>query len=330
MNRQINNILSTLNIQPVLVDIGASGAPPKIWAPIARHSTYIGFDPDRRDLHDVPDGQFARSIIINEAVTNVPDQSEVRIYLTSSPHCSSTLLPDTKSLADYLFCDLFTVEKEVSVPASSLNAVINRLGLHRVDWLKTDSQGTDLRLFESLKDDLRNRVLAIDIEPGLIDAYKGEDLFVDAHRRLLQQGFWLSSLDTGGSVRMKRSTLQAMTKEHPKLKDIDTHQAVRPSPGWCKACYLRTIESLKGQNAELHDYVLLWVFAMMEQQWGYALDIAYDYRQQFRQDAVSSQLQDLPLKQIYRQNQNFRVFVQRLFPRQLKKFLKQIVRKQNL
>jgi hypothetical protein len=321
MNREIDKVLTTFSIQPVLVDIGASGAPPKVWEPIARHSVYVGFDPDRRELHDVAEGQYARSIIINEAVTSASDQNQVHFYLTQSPYCSSTLPPDTAALANYLFSDLFVVEREVFVPASPLNAVIDRLGLQGVDWFKTDSQGTDLRLFQSLKDNLRERVLAIDIEPGLIDAYRGEDLFVDAHRELLHQGFWLSSLDVKGTVRMKRMTLQTIISHRPKLKDTHIYQSVRPSPAWCEARYLCTLESLTERNAEVRDYALLWVFAMIERQWGYALDIAYAYKQQFAQDSVSSLLRDLPLKLIIQKNRNSRSIARRFLPDRFIKFL---------
>jgi FkbM family methyltransferase len=319
MNREIDNILRAFNIHPVLVDIGASGGPPKIWRPIARHSIYVGFEPDLRDMRDVSNGQFARSIIVNEAVTDSPGRSEVHFYLTHSPHCSSSLPPDTESLADYLFSDLFTVEKEQSVRSSTLNAVIERLSLQSVDWFKTDSQGTDLRLFQSLEDDLRNRVLAVDIEPGIIDAYRGEDLFVDAHRQLLNQGFWLSSLDVRGTVRMRRTTLQAIAGQYPKLKDTHIYQSVRQSPCWCEARYLRTLESIEGRDAGCRDYALLWVFAMIERQWGYALDIAYAYQQRFGRDDVSAHLRDLPLKLIYRRYQGLRAAVKRFFRRQLRR-----------
>jgi FkbM family methyltransferase len=315
MNREIDKVLTALNIQPVLVDIGASGAPPKIWEPIARHSVYLGFDPDQRELHDVPDGEFARSIIVNEAVTSASDQNQIHFYLTHSPYCSSTLPPDTESLVNYLFSDLFMVEREASVPASTLSTVLDRLSLQSVDWFKTDSQGTDLRLFQSLRDDLREHVLAVDIEPGLIDAYIGEDLFVDAHRELLRQGFWLSSLEVKGTVRMKRTTLQAVASHRPELQDTHIYQSVRPSPGWCEARYLRTLKSLAERNAEARDYALLWVFAMIERQWGYALDIACVYEQQFAKDSISLLLRDLPLQLIVQKNRNVRSIAKRFLQR---------------
>lgn len=300
MNREIDKVLTAFNIQPVLVDIGASGAPPKVWEPIARHSIYVGFDPDRRELHDVAEGRYARSIIINEAVTSAPDQNQLHFHLTQSPYCSSTLPPDTAALANYLFSDLFVVEKEVSVPASPLDAVIDRLGLQSVDWFKTDSQGTDLRLFQSLKDNLRERVLAIDIEPGLIDAYRGEDLFVDAHRELLRQGFWLSSLEVKGTVRMKRTTLQAMKSHGLESQDCHIYQSVRPSPAWCESRYLRTLESLAERKAEARDYALLWVFALLDRQPGFALDLALEYKRVFGNEDLFPLLWEAPLRQVQR------------------------------
>ena len=322
MEHELDKILTTLGIQPILFDIGASGAPPAIWKPLARHSVYVGFDPDRRDLKDVPTGQYARSIVVNEAITSAPGKNEVHFHLTRAPFCSSTLRPDAESLADYLFSDMFIVEGEASVPASTLGAVIERLKLPGVDWFKTDSQGTDLRLFLSLPDDLRNRVLAVDMEPGLINAYHDEDLFVDAHREMLRQGFWLSSLEAKKVVRMKRSTLEAMANLQPALSDAHIYRSVRPSPAWCEARYLRSLESLAGRTADARDFALLWVFAMLERQWGFALDIAYAYAQRFPQDGISSLLRDLPFKLIVRKNHTFRSALIQYLPRCFVRFIK--------
>ena len=327
IKREIDKILNTLKIQPVLVDIGASGTAPAQWKSIAKRSIYVGFDPDRRELHENTNGQYARSIIVNEAVTDLSGQNKVNFYLTHSPYCSSMLSPDTEALSQYLFSDLFAVEKEVAVKASSLNDIIDRLGLQGVDWFKTDSQGIDLRLFQSLKDDLRNRILAVDIEPGLIDAYQGEDLFVDAHRELLRQGFWLSSLEVKGSVRMKRATLQFVTSRYPGLKDDRIYDVVRSSPGWCEARYLRTVVSLKKRNAGRRDYVLLWVFAVIERQWGYALDIAYAYEQQFGRDDILEQLSSVPMKKILVLNpvKSLRRFVKLLLPQAFRKRIRKLI-----
>jgi hypothetical protein len=125
---------------------------------------------------------------------------------------------------------------------------------------------------------------------------------------------------------MKRTTLQAVARHHPGLKDAHIYQAVRPSPGWCEARYLRTIKSLEERGASSRDYVLLWVFAVIERQWGFALDIACAYQQRFGRDDVSTHLRDSPLKLIYGQYPNLLATVKRFFPRQLKRFVRKLVR----
>ena len=217
MKRMIQSILTELNIQPVLVDIGASFGSPKVWDPIASNSVYVGFDPDLREMHDIPHGKFARSVIVNKAVTSNPDQSAVQFHLTRSPYCSSTLLPDTKSLSNYYFSDMFAVDHTKDVQSISLNAVLKSLSLEHVDWFKTDSQGTDLRLFRSLDNANRSRVLAVDVEPGLVDAYVGEDLFVDTHKSLMSEGFWISRMNVLGSIRVRHESLVEQSRSKPEL-----------------------------------------------------------------------------------------------------------------
>lgn len=99
MQSIISNLLSHLDINPVLLDIGASAFSPKIWESLAPQSTYIGFDPDLREIHEERAGIFSRSVIINEAVTADKDVNEVTFYLTASPYCSSTLEPDPLHLS---------------------------------------------------------------------------------------------------------------------------------------------------------------------------------------------------------------------------------------
>src|SRR2546423_5433606 len=297
MNSVIHRLLSDLDIHPVLIDIAASGAPPGIWDTIASHSTYVGFDPDLRDIHEVPDSRFHRAVIVNEAITSSTDK-EVRFYLTKSPYCSSTLRPDTEALADYIFSDLFTVERETAVRATTLNEVLERLSLPRIDWFKTDSQGTDLRLFSSLRDDISSRVLAIDIEPGLIDAYVGEDLFADAHKALTERGFWLSNMNVCGTVRMKSATLQELNATNAQIDQPLIERLVRQTPCWVEARYFRTSKSLLQRGAGKEDFALLWVFALIDEQTGFALDLALEYERVFGRDGIAQLMRNEPLRRI--------------------------------
>jgi len=303
MRKAINYLLTSLAIHPVLLDIGASGSPPAIWEKISSHSIYIGFDPDERATYNVNGTPFFKANIIDKAVTADKENNEVRFYLTTSPSCSSTLKPDQKSLSNYLFSNLFTVEKLIEVKAIQLDEVLDRLTLSGIDWFKTDSQGTDLRLFNSLNPVVRSRVLAIDIEPGLMDAYIGEDLFVNAHRELNQNGFWLSNLNVCGAIRMRRSTLKTMTNYTEEFNDDFVSKAMRTSPFWCEARYLRTIEWLAQGVFSKREYILLWVFALLDGQFGYAVDLGIEYEKFFGKDDISSVLLEEPIRLMRRSRQ---------------------------
>ena len=294
----ISSLLTTADLHPILVDVGASGAPPPIWDLLARHAIYVGFDPDARDMHPELAQRYYRAHIVDRAVAADATQDQVTFFLTAFPACSSTLPPDTDALADYLFAPYFAVEDRVNAPATTLDAALQKLALPGVDWLKLDTQGTDLRLYESLAPASRQHVLAVDVEPGLIDAYQGEDLFVTAHRALMQEGFWLSDLVVKGAVRMQPHSLKQLGQDAAYAE-----RAVRISPGWCEARYLRTTAWLTQQPADPRAYLLTWIFAMLDKQPGFALDVGLAYASRFGRDKTGALMLTEAQRQIARAHQ---------------------------
>jgi hypothetical protein len=290
MEQFIDHLFATHQIEPVLVDIGASGGTPRIWQAIRRHSSYIGFDPDSREIRTIQEGQFKSAVIINEVVTPDASADVAHFYLTRSPYCSSTLRPNTLVTDNFLSADSFIIEREGNAHASTLNSIFGRLGITNIDWLKIDSQGCDLRIYDSLRADLRDRLLAVDLEPGLRGAYIGEDLFSDVHRKLTADGYWLSDLKVCGLVRMRKTTLDVLAKDRPDL-DADTlAKYIRQTPGWTECRYLRTLESMAGANLGRRDYVLLYVAAMIDRQHGFCLDLSLEYEKRFGADETSRSL----------------------------------------
>ena len=271
MKTAIDYLLQHFAIEPVLVDVGASGEAVSAWQSVASRAFYVGFDPDSREMSDTCGRGFARSVIINQAVAATA--GEASFYLTRSPQCSSTLLPDKEALADYLFSDLFEVEQRVSTKTTTLDLVLENLKLSRIDWLKIDTQGTDLRIFNSIDQSVRRSILCVDVEPGLIHAYQGEDLFVDTHRELMRQGFWLSNLNVRGNVRMKPKSAQAALQSDENLRHDVLMSKAGFAPGWAEARYLRSLDSLSA-DCSARDLVLLWGFSLLNGHFGHAFEVA--------------------------------------------------------
>jgi FkbM family methyltransferase len=316
----ISRVLDELNLHPVLVDVGASGGPPSIWDPLAPTATYVGFDPDSRDRPTDTGGRYRETHILGYAVTS-NDSERVRVFLTRSPHCSSTLPPDAASLSDYAFAPLFDVVSEAEVPARSLVKALAEVGLAGCDWIKLDTQGTDLRIFQALPAEMKARTLAVDVEPGLIDAYKGEDLFVDVHREMCAEGFWLSRLDIDGTLRCRRDTVVEMMRVQPNVTEWSLASRTRPSPGWCQARYLRTPASLPTQR----DRLLLAVFALLDEQPAFAFETVLDSERLFGSSAASQSLKDECLRRLRQQADSpLRSFGRRVVPKMMRRRLKNV------
>lgn len=317
-------LLSLGNIKPVLVDVGAAGGAPRIWRSIASHSVYLGFDPDLRDMTETTGGEFHRSFVLNKAVTADPSQNEIEFHLTAYPHCSSALAPDLASLSNYSFHDYFITERKIKVPAITLDAALGQLQLDRIDWMKLDTQGTDLRLFQSLNEPARTKMMALDIEPSMIETYQGEDLFVDVHRYMTQNGFWLSNLNVGGASRIRHSTLDAIVTK-PSLQQIFVHRKLVKSPAWCEARYLRTIESLSQNQCSRREYALLWTFSMLDGQLGFALDVAFEYQNRFGDDDWGEVMQREPRARLkVPRHYPLIAFAKRVLPPGMRDFLRGI------
>ena len=161
---------------PVLVDVGASGEIHRDWAKLAPYALCIAFEPDARELGWVEkQGLGYRRLVVYRAVLTDRETESAEFHLTRSPYCSSTLRPLGDRLAPWSFHALFEVTETTLLSAVTLARVLAEQKVERVDWFKTDSQGTDLRLFRSLGEERLVRVLAAQFEPGILAAYEHED-----------------------------------------------------------------------------------------------------------------------------------------------------------
>jgi FkbM family methyltransferase len=254
---------------PVLIEVGASGGTNAKWRALAPFSICIAFDPDTRAMQAVhAETSGYRRLHIVPAAAAADDVSEAEFHLTRSPYCSSRLRPDAAALGNWSFARLFDVERTVRVPCVGLQKALRDAGVSRVDWFKSDSQGTDLRLFQSLGEARCLRTLAVEFEPGIIDAYEGEDKLSAVLAAMDRPEFWLCDLDIRGTLRM--SPEEAVRLEDGRAGLLST--VLRSSPGWGEMTYLNTFHG-SGPFTK-RDWLLGWVIASTREQHGFALDLA--------------------------------------------------------
>jgi hypothetical protein len=254
---------------PVLVDVGAAqGLHPK-WRQIAKYSICVAFEADERELGGVTSeaAGFRRLTTYNAIAAERPAESEP-FHLTASPFCSSRLLPKSETLRRYAFAPLFDVERTVERRALDVPGALADLGLERIDWFKADSQGTDLRLFRSLGP-LADTVVVAEFEPGIIDAYEGEDKLVDVLGELAERGFWMSDLRVRGSTRIDSDLAARLLGERARSYLDVCH---RQAPGWAEVEYFSDLED-EGRFGK-RELLLGCAFALARSQHAFAVELA--------------------------------------------------------
>lgn len=258
---------------PVLVDVGAAGGVHPAWRSIARYAIGVGFEPDARESAPLSAAQrtFRRWIFFpGLAVPEATADGRQALHLTRSPQCSSTLRPRADAVGEWAFAEFFEVQETRAFAATALAQALQTEGLARVDWLKCDTQGLDLKIFLSLPTEWRGRMLAAEFEPGLIDAYEGEDKVADVLAAMAREPFWLSDLRVGATPRGR----PALLAEKLGAGSVSWVRRLGPSaPAWANLQFLRDV-TVAPESLDRRAYLLAWVFATISGQHGYALAVA--------------------------------------------------------
>ena len=270
--RLIARILSSEIVSenpPVCVDIGASRALPTEWRILAPYSICVAFDADTREFRadDSSSGGWRR-------------------------FCSSSLPPDNVALEPWAFSGLFEVVGKVALPAVSLTRTLSELGIRQIDWYKSDSQGTDLRIFASLQTEMIDEVIVADFEPGIIDAYRGEDKLSTVMGFMNSRPFFLSDMKVWGSQRIDSAALGVLGAVPRRF----VSSILKMSPGWCEVTYLNDFSA---PSESRRKYYLGWVFSTIKEQDGHALTIAVRGLRMFG-DAVFDECRRVSLGQMRR------------------------------
>jgi len=252
---------------PVFVDIGASGGLARTWRAFAPYSICIAFDADQRDfaVNESSGNAWLKSYSINRIVSP-QSEAEATFYLTAAPHCSSTLEPDKDALSAYAFSERFNVESIASIEAVGLPQVLEDLSITHVDWFKADSQGTDLKLFLSLPESMQKRVIVAQFEPGIMDAYHGEDMAFEVMFAMRERRFWTAEMTVKGSQRVGKTFLSRLEPIQRRY----LHRLHGTAPGWCELTYMRELSSFETSRSLL----LAWAFATALGQHGDAFEAA--------------------------------------------------------
>ena len=176
----------------VIVDIGASGGKlPDNLETLDRHFRVVGFEPFREAYDNLMRVPSDNRYYINKALYK--EKAEIDFYVTKKPTGSSLLEPNMAFLDRFHNASRYEVTKSLKVEADTLDNQLHEHGIDDVDFVKLDTQGSELFVLQGSERTLQ-RTFGVKIEVEFAEMYRNQPLFSDVDAFLRSRGFMLFDL----------------------------------------------------------------------------------------------------------------------------------------
>jgi len=173
-----------------VIDVGCRWGPSNIWASLEPHFKLIGFDPDPEECASLNSRHGVAGKIRFVPLALGDSQATALLHLTEEPACASFYEPDLGLIADRPALSVTRPAGRSQVEVTTLDDWIAEDGLESVDFIKVDTQGSELAVLEGAKRTLKS-VRAVEVEVEFNPIYKNQPLFGDVDRFLRSRGFVL-------------------------------------------------------------------------------------------------------------------------------------------
>lgn len=220
----------------VLVDVGARGGLRPNWKPAEEHLQLIGFEPEaeefnRLDAKSRQDG--GRTRFFHAALHD--SNGRLTLYIARDRGLTSIFRPNRTFIDSFPDADRFDTVASAEMDVQAMDDVLARAGIENVDFIKVDTQGSELFILRGAKQLLQQGVIGVEVEVEFSPIYSGQPLFADVDAFLRPLGFALFDLRP---VFWKRKDGRALGGPQGQIV-------------WADALYLRTPESLTAMLAPL-------------------------------------------------------------------------------
>lgn len=181
-----------------MIDIGASGGIVKDWDNLGSQVNLIGVEPDSRafnDLMKIGKNKTSKNnvVYLDKLLYNKP-KKELEFNLFDVQTASSIFKPNKYLLKKFGKVDTWQVAETIKLEADTLD---NQLAEHKisdVDFIKLDTQGSELFILEGAKKTLESAVIGLFVEVEFASVYKNQPLFSDVDIFLRKYGFQLAEV----------------------------------------------------------------------------------------------------------------------------------------
>ena len=188
MKKLINKLL--YKSPYVLVDIGSMGGVAQKWDVIANNMKVVAFEPDDREFSKLRSTD--KIMHLNYALCDsIEDQ---KYYLSAQPGKSSILEANFDVLNSFPQTDRYKASKVINISKNkiiTLDKLFSDSVLSDVDFIKLDTQGSELSILKGGSQRCLKSTFGIQCEVEFIKLYKNQPIFRDVDKFLDEKGFAL-------------------------------------------------------------------------------------------------------------------------------------------
>jgi len=179
---------------PVTVaDVGAMGGVARKWNALGERCRILAFEPDPREFAKLRNTDRVTYINYLLAEKSQPQT----FFISRNGGMSSISQPNLELLGEFENVNRFDVVDRHEIPAvrtSSFDDVVHEYELPDLDFVKLDTEGSELGILKGSTKKVLPQIFGLQIEVEFIEKCKNQPLFRDVDAFLNTQGFQLMDL----------------------------------------------------------------------------------------------------------------------------------------
>jgi FkbM family methyltransferase len=260
-----SNLEFELDRKLVVVDIGCRWGFAEKFTKGKGYFRVYGFDPD------IEECQRLKSLYKSDAVSIVPlglagTAGKRTLYVTQEPACSSLLMPDSELTENYPALHCARHVSTIEVETVTLDDWARDNGVQFIDYIKVDTQGTELEILKGGINALKN-IRSIEVEVEFNPIYLGQPIFSEVDLFLRGEGFVLWKLTNQVHYSKGGATNETLGEDviYYDEKHRIQHNIFGGQLYWANAHYVKKNVLDADENAEaqkLRDSVLFQALGM--------------------------------------------------------------------